>query len=140
MLKTIRNFAARHRKPVWPQYKPGPKTWTASRVVDRFPTPGQINMSNVSRFRGGWAGKSLASARQIAGRYGSAAGLGVGSLLTLGALGAKAFMGMSSFRENVIRGLYPGSVMPSSEGRYGYSTHAQAPSAGISGMKFTYRK
>jgi len=63
-----------------------------------------------------------------------------GALYTLGATvaGGAMIRGANSWRENMMKGLYPGSAFPMESGRFGIRTNRNQ--AGIDGLKFNFRR
>lgn len=53
-------------------------------------------------------------------------------------VGGAAIKGIGKWRENVLKGLYPGSALPSESGRFGIRTNRNQ--AGISGLRFNFRR
>lgn len=85
------------------------------------------------------AGTSLRSRMSAGLRKHSGKAMGAAGLLGLGAGTAmNGIMGIESFRHNLTASLYPG-MNPSAEGRYGFNTSPGGDSAGIAGLKFSWR-
>lgn len=87
----------------------------------------------------------LRVARSTANSHGGAASLakkfGIkASLYGSIGIGAASYAGykVSNFREGLVKGMFPGSVMPMEAGRFGVRTNTSP--AGISGVKFNYKR
>jgi len=71
-------------------------------------------------------------------KMGRAFHLGTAAAIGTVALGVSAIKGADRWRNNIMKGLYPGSALPMESGRFGIRTNRTQ--AGVDGVRFNFRR